>query len=258
VTWLLAGSCIGGEALAITPGTTTNRYEKIPERNLFGLKEPVGPVVQPQQPPQLPKLILTGITTILNSKRALLKLLPVGAGPADAAKALSLILTEGQSESGVEILEINEKANTVRVNNSGTPMTLDFDKDGVKTPAANQGPGQPQPPQAAPTPPGVAAVPPPTGAPNVPMVQAVQPPGTAPMPSRSPRAAAAAAAAAQNAPPLPPEVPAQSRFTPEQQAVLQAVQHEMNQAGQNPAPSNTVLPTPGAAVTPQGAPVMPQ
>jgi hypothetical protein len=57
----------------------------------------------------------------------------------------SFMLTEGQREGGIEILEIDEKAGTIRVNNSGTEMTIGFDKDAgkvAKTPPSAQ-PGVP-------------------------------------------------------------------------------------------------------------------
>jgi hypothetical protein len=57
----------------------------------------------------------------------------------------SFMLTEGQRESGIEVLEIDEKAGTIRVNNSGTEMTIGFDKDAAKvakTPPSTQ-PGLP-------------------------------------------------------------------------------------------------------------------
>jgi hypothetical protein len=45
-----------------------------------------------------------------------------------------LILTEGQRQGNVEVLNIDENAGSVRVNNSGTIVTLTFEKDGAKLP----------------------------------------------------------------------------------------------------------------------------
>ena len=120
---------------------SANNYRGIPERNLFGLKPPEVPHYEPP-PPQLPKLTLTGITTILGNKRALMKAEEPGGKPGQQAKELSLILTEGQREGNVEVLLIDERAGTVKVMNSGTLMTLTFEKDGVKLPPT-------QPPPAA-------------------------------------------------------------------------------------------------------------
>ena len=83
----------------------------------------------------MPKITLTGITTILGNKRALMKVAPSVAKPGQASKEESLILTEGQREGEVEVLQIDERAESVKVNNSGTVMTLTFEKDGAKLPA---------------------------------------------------------------------------------------------------------------------------
>jgi hypothetical protein len=115
----------------------TRDYSQIPERNLFGLHEPiVQPIEQPK--PQLPRIILNGITT-MGSKLAFLKVqFPQKPGEQPQAEQ-SFTMTERQRESGIEILEINEKAGTVRVNNSGTEMTLGFDKDADKIAKSPQG-----------------------------------------------------------------------------------------------------------------------
>jgi hypothetical protein len=118
-----------------------NPYRHIYERNLFGLRTPV---VQTAQPPAvLPSnVILTGITTVLGAKRAFLEI-TVPAKPPLPTKQQSCILSEGQREANVEVLEIDAKAETVKVSNSGTVMTLTFEKNGRK-------------PTQAPTPPTIA------------------------------------------------------------------------------------------------------
>jgi hypothetical protein len=126
---------LGAEVEAIVPDVTNSQYEAISERNVFGLRPPPA-LAGPTNPPvQLPKIILTGITTILGNKRALMKVQPPGMKPNETAKELSLILTEGQREGEIEVLQIDEKIGSVRVNNSGAVMTLTFEKDGVKLPA---------------------------------------------------------------------------------------------------------------------------
>jgi hypothetical protein len=134
---------------AIVPDVTNSQYEAISERNVFGLRPPPAQIGPTNPPAQLPKIILTGITTIFGDKRALMKVQPPGMKPNETAKELSLILTEGQREGEIEVLQIDEKIGSVRVNNSGAVMTLTFDKDGVKlpaTPAVQPGlPGVPSP-----------------------------------------------------------------------------------------------------------------
>jgi len=131
--YVVASLVFCGEALATAPDTPANRYQAIPERNAFRLKPP--PVVPDQSPPpSIPKLILTGITTVLGSKLALMKAVPPGSGPGQPAKEESLMLTEGQRQGNVEVLNIDEKAGSVRVNYTGSILTLTFEKDGAKLP----------------------------------------------------------------------------------------------------------------------------
>jgi len=116
------------------PDSPTNRFPAIPERNAFGLKPAPAIDAPPPSPPSIPRLILTGITTVLGNKLVLMKAVPPGNAPGQAAKEESLMLTEGQRQGNVEVLNIDEKAGSVRVNNSGTIMTLTFEKDGAKLP----------------------------------------------------------------------------------------------------------------------------
>ena len=137
---------------ATVPEANINSYEGISERNAFGLRPPPS---QPQQEPTaapLPKITLTGITTILDSKRALMKVAAANAKQPDPTKELSLILTEGQREGEIEVLQIDERAGSVKVRNSGQVMVLTFEKDGAKLPAtpAPGSPGAAQLPSALP------------------------------------------------------------------------------------------------------------
>lgn len=77
-------------------------------------------VPQPK-PPALPRITLTGITTILGNKRALITV----AGPGKTSQ--SYMLTEGQGEDEIEVLRIDEKKGAVEVRNHGTIQTLSFD-----------------------------------------------------------------------------------------------------------------------------------
>jgi hypothetical protein len=99
-------------------------YTGIAARNVFGL----GPLVTQTRgspPAPLPKIVLVGITTLVQDKRALLKV-EYPAQPPEPAKAVSCILAVGQREGPIEVLAIDETAGTVRVNNSGTEMLLSF------------------------------------------------------------------------------------------------------------------------------------
>jgi hypothetical protein len=119
---------------AVTGNVTGNLYQGIVDRNLFGLKSPPPPPSLESTKPPPPKVWLTGITTILGNKRALLKMtLPAKLG--EPAREQSFALGEGERDGDIEVLEINEKVRTVKIEDYGTIMTLDFDKDGVKVAA---------------------------------------------------------------------------------------------------------------------------
>jgi hypothetical protein len=127
----------GRSLQATVPDVAVNQYDGIPQRNVFGLRPPQAPPPTAETPAALPKIILTGITTILDTKRALMKVAPANVRQVEPGKELSLILTEGQREGQVEVLQIDEKAGSVKVNNSGTVMVLTFEKDGAKLPPAS-------------------------------------------------------------------------------------------------------------------------
>jgi uncharacterized Fe-S cluster-containing radical SAM superfamily protein len=60
--------------------------------------------------------------------------LPEPAQPPDPAKEQSLMLTEGQSEAGIQVEQIDEKGGWVKVNNFGTEMVVAFERDGFRPP----------------------------------------------------------------------------------------------------------------------------
>lgn len=76
-----------------------------------------------------------------------MKVVPNPSKPADPTKELSLILTEGQREGEIEVLQIDETVGSVKVSNSGTVMVLTFENDGAKSV-----PARPAPPGAPPLP----------------------------------------------------------------------------------------------------------
>jgi len=218
-------------AKAATGGSKSDLYKAIPDRNVFKLTEL--PQVRPPSnpPPALPKITLTGITTILGRKLAVLRvqLLPLGGQP---GKEESYMLAEGQRDGNIEVLQINENSGDVKLKNSGTDVTLNIDRDSPKvargpTPETNP-PGLP-----------VASIPPPTG-------------GTNPtnglhrmFPSRAYQSPGGPAVAPTNAamvapPSLPIPVPsAQSQpapLTPEEQAIMIEVERERNKNNPNYPP----------------------
>ncbi len=102
-------------------------------RNGFKLRPAHTAITEPLPALRPPKITLTGITTILGNKRALMKLMEPDRPP-EPAKEMSYILAEGQRDGEVEVIAINEQTGTVKVNNHGTVQELSFDKDGAKLP----------------------------------------------------------------------------------------------------------------------------
>jgi len=131
----LVSFALGLGARALIADVPGNPYQGIVERNVFNLKPlpPAGPAEPPPAP--VPKITLTGITTILGNKRALMKVLEPPKPP-QPAKEESYILTEGQRDGEIEVLAIDEQAGSVKVNNHGTVQELTFDKDGAKLPGS--------------------------------------------------------------------------------------------------------------------------
>jgi hypothetical protein len=135
-------------ANAVTTATTEsseNPYQSIIDRNVFSLKPPPPPPEPAEvNKPQTLKITLTGITTILGNKRVLMKTAPPPAKPGEGPKTeQSYILTEGQREGDIEVIAIDEKGGSVKVNNGGTVQTLTFEKDGAKLPATAAPPAAP-------------------------------------------------------------------------------------------------------------------
>ena len=250
----LAAAVLAADGRAIVPDNASEQYQAIKERNVFGLRPPPTQPPPSNAPPQLPKITLTGITTILGNKRALMKVLPLGLKPGEVAKELSLILTEGERESEIEVLQIDEKNGSVKVDNSGTVMTLTFEKDGAKLPAT-----------AAPgTVPNVRSPLPVAGTVTNPYLPATMPAATArkfpprnsrfPTPPPLPGMTGAAAAPAGGVPAptglvpattVPTTPAADQETTAEEQAIIQEIQRQVN--ANNPA-------LPAAGSTPGGAP----
>ena len=150
---LAAFGCAIAARAVVNDGS--NPYHPIVERNVFGLKDP--PKIEEPGPPKPPpaNITLTGITDVLGRKLALLEWVePVIPGqPANTKKNYST-LTEGQREGQIEVLEIDVKAGTVKVNNYGETKTLSFKDNGAKLPAT---PFTPSPVGGIPSP--VASIP---------------------------------------------------------------------------------------------------
>jgi len=148
LTWLAGLILLAGASANVLADTKANPYEPILVRNPFGLKPPPPPDPDagkppPPPPPPLATVELTGITSILSSKRALLEIIP---GP--GKPMLKPILAEGERVESVEVVSINVDKNEVTVKNGGVVTNLTF-KVAKSSPAAAAA-GVPPPPGAIP------------------------------------------------------------------------------------------------------------
>jgi hypothetical protein len=107
--------------------TSAHPYWGIARSNSFRLKPPQRPSTE-MPPVPLPKVKLVGITTFGDSYALLKIYLP--ALPSEPARELSCVLTVGQREGPIELLEVEAQAAKVKVRNSGTVMvlTLEYEK----------------------------------------------------------------------------------------------------------------------------------
>ena len=158
-------------APAVTP------YEAIVGRNVFGLKPPtVVPTVTEEPAVPAPKIRLQGLTTILGRRQVLFKA-SLPAKPGEPAREQASVLSEGDREGEITVLEIDELNGTVKFNNYGYVMTLNMKDDADKPPATAAVPaGLPQP--GVVPPPGLSGLP-------VPKPFSAPPPGV-PMPGNIP------------------------------------------------------------------------
>ncbi len=134
--WLSIALALSTSATAVAGDPRGNPYQEIVTRNVFGLHPPQP---RPEPPPApLPRVKVVGITTMLGDKRALLKIyLPPS--PPQPAKELSCILMIGQREGPIEVLGIDEVARTVKVNNSGTVMSVSLGSENPEPQAPSRG-----------------------------------------------------------------------------------------------------------------------
>ncbi|MBK8001000.1 MAG: hypothetical protein IPK15_20390 [Verrucomicrobia bacterium] len=126
LVWLATASVLVGGGENLSADTKANPYEAIVERNPFGLKPPPPPAPpedpSTKVPPAPPATVeVTGITSILSSKRALLEIIP---GP--GKPMIKPILSEGERVDSIEVISINVEKNEVVVKNGGVVTNLTF------------------------------------------------------------------------------------------------------------------------------------
>ena len=213
----LAALTLCAAANAATSDASGSPYQGVVVRNVFGLKPPPPPPDPEATKPPPPKIFLQGITTFGGIKRALLKAqMPAKPGEPPKTDQSSFILAEGQREGDIDVLEIDAKEGTVKVNNFGTITTLDFKHNGIQQAAAAPGAS------AAPRPGG--GLPAPGANPFTPAGGAQSIPTTRPMRLPLPTGAAASPASGGGTPslalggtsvPLYGSTPAQAQLQPQ-------------------------------------------
>ena len=102
-------------------------YQAIAKRNAFNLKPPQEQR-SPEILPPLPKFRLTGIITKFGEKRAFLKM-RITNRPGESADDHSFALSQGERKGEIEILEVDEKRGSVKIQWSGRPLTLKFEDE---------------------------------------------------------------------------------------------------------------------------------
>ncbi len=136
--WVLLGSMVSSQGAGPpSAGQDQAPYALIAEANVFHLRSlELARRVSPEQP-TLPKIILLGITTVLANPRALLEF-QFPSSPGVPARTEHVILAERQREGPIEVLEIMSPDAAVKLNNSGTVMTVTFDR--CEVPSLSQSP----------------------------------------------------------------------------------------------------------------------
>ena len=123
-------------------------FSTIPTRNAFRIQPPPPPpppVEETPKPPPAPpsNVTLTGFTVWKGRKQVYLQVAAAPGKPADY-----LTLAEEEAQGDIQVLEIDPRKETVKINNGGQEMTLNFKDNGAKSsaqPPPPAGPSVPSP-----------------------------------------------------------------------------------------------------------------
>jgi len=140
VVCLASGLVLNAGARADDGVLPNNPYAPIVVRNVFDLNPPPpADAGQPAEPP--PKITPNGIMSIFGQWQVLFKVAGT-AKPGQPAKDESYILSEGQRQDEIEVIQIDEKNSLVTFNNHGVVQELPLVKanpPAVSTPMAAPG-----------------------------------------------------------------------------------------------------------------------
>ena len=107
----------------ITARSTDNPYQPIVIRNVFRLNALPEPETGRFKPLPPPIITLQGIASYPCRKQALFKVV-MATNHGGPPKEVSLVLNEGSRLGEIEVLEINERAATVKFRNHGQEQSL--------------------------------------------------------------------------------------------------------------------------------------
>jgi hypothetical protein len=112
---------LGLSLLSFIAEAATDDFASIPKRNVFRLLPPKLEQKPTEVQPELPQLTLQGVTTLLDSRQALLK---IQSKAKLNAIGVCCILGEGQERDGVRVLRIEMESGTVWLANQGNDQVL--------------------------------------------------------------------------------------------------------------------------------------
>lgn len=112
---------LGISLLPFIAEAATDDFSTIPKRNVFRLLPPTREQKPPEIHPELSQLTLQGVTTLLDSRQALLK---IQSKTKPTAPEVCCILGEGQERDGVRVLRIEIESGTVRLTNQDVEQVL--------------------------------------------------------------------------------------------------------------------------------------
>lgn len=124
IVWFLRTGLLIGTAQLTLADTKENPYSAIVERNAFGLRPPPPPPVETPPTLNTPQVTveLTGITSILSKRKALLEITEPGPGKTPKKP----IMEEGDRIDAIEVISIDVEKGQVRIRNSGVESNLSF------------------------------------------------------------------------------------------------------------------------------------
>lgn len=111
----------GVSLLPLIAEAVTDDFAGIPKRNVFRLLPPKPEPKLAEIQPELPQITLQGVTTLLDSRQALLK---IQSKTKLTVAEVCCILGEGQERDGVRVLRIEMESGTVWLTNQGVEQVL--------------------------------------------------------------------------------------------------------------------------------------